>query len=179
MGKKFPRDQKRINEQIQAEEIRLINSQGEQVGVVKRFKALEMAQAEGLDLVEIVPGANPPVAKIMNYGKHQYNKKKQEKKSRVKSRKNEVKGIRLGIKTDYHDLEVKKKRALKFLKKNYKVSIEVILKGREKMFFPKAKEVLSNFIKSLESPVEFDQEIKKSPNGFNAVVKAGNFVKKN
>jgi translation initiation factor IF-3 len=68
-------------------------------------------------------------------------------------------------------MEVKQKRALKFLKKGYKVSVEIILKGREKMFLDKAKEVLENFIKRLEPSVSFDQPIKKSPNGFNAVIK--------
>ncbi len=171
MEKRFSHNQTRINEQIQANELRLIGNNGEQIGIVKRFKALEIAQAEGLDLVEIAPHAKPPVAKIMDYGKRQYNKKKQERKSRAKSKKKEAKGVRLGIKTDTHDIDVKKKRTLKFLKKNYKVCIEIVLKGREKMFLPKAREILENFIKNLETPIKFDQEIQKSPYGFNAVIK--------
>ncbi|MEA3273159.1 MAG: translation initiation factor IF-3 [Patescibacteria group bacterium] len=171
MGKQFSRNQSRINEQIQAEKVRLINSEKQQVGIIDRLKALSMAKAEGLDLVEIAPDAKPPVVQIMNYGKHQYNKKKQERKGRVKSRKNEIKGVRLRIKTDSHDMEVKQKRVFKFLKKGYKVSVEIVLKGREKIFFDKAREVLENFIKSLEPSVSIDQPIKKSPNGFNAIIK--------
>ena len=171
MGKQFSRNQSRINEQIQAKKVRLVDSKKQQAGIMDLLEALRMAKAEGLDLVEIAPDAKPPVVKIMNYGKQQYNKKKQERKSRVKSRKNEIKGVRLRIKTDSHDMEVKEKRALKFLKKGYKVSIEIVLKGREKMFLDKAKEVLENFIKRLKPSVSFDQPIKKSPNGFNAVIK--------
>lgn len=131
-----------------------------------------MAQGMEMDLVEIVPNANPPVAKIMDYGKYRYYQKKLDRKNRAKSKKNEVKGIRLGIKTDEHDLEVKRNRAQGFLEKGYRVSLEIFLRGREKMFFDKGREALVAFIKSLDGPIAFEQEIKRAPNGFNAVIKS-------
>jgi translation initiation factor IF-3 len=106
----------------------------------------------------------------MDWGKYQYNKKKKERKSRVKSRKNEVKNVRLGIKTDSHDLTVKKKRVVKFLEKGYKVSIELRLKGREKMFFDKAKETLEDFVKNLPVKTSYVEPPKKNPNGFMAII---------
>ncbi|MBU2025141.1 MAG: translation initiation factor IF-3 [Patescibacteria group bacterium] len=163
----------RVNDEIRLPQVRLIDETGKQIGVIGNMEALDMARERGLDLVEIVPSARPPVVKIMDYGKYQYNKKKQERKNRVKSRGSETKGVRIGIKTDTHDLEVKKNRILKFLKKEYKVSVEVTLKGREKMFRDKAREVLMSFIKNLGAPVAFDQEIKSTPNGFQTVIKSG------
>ncbi|MBD3300410.1 MAG: translation initiation factor IF-3 [Candidatus Moranbacteria bacterium] len=162
----------RVNHGIKAPKVRLIDEEGGQIGVVATFEAVNQAKANDLDLVEVVSSANPPVAKIMDYGKYQYIKKKQERKNKSKSRQNEVKGIRLGIKTEQHDVEIKRKRAQQFLKKGYKVSIEMILKGRERAYMNKAREVLSEFIKNIEVPVQMDQEIKKSPRGFTAVIKA-------
>lgn len=134
-------------------------------------EALRLARERELDLIEIAPNAKPPVAKLMDYGKYRYHQKKLERKNRAKSKKNEVKGVRLGIKTDIHDLDVKKERVLLFLKKDFKVSLEVFLRGREKMYFDRARTFLEDFIKSLGTPIAFEQEIKRTPNGFNTVIK--------
>jgi translation initiation factor IF-3 len=109
----------------------------------------------------------------MDYGKFLYIKKKQERKTSHKSRGNETKEIRLGIKTDTHDLNVKQKRALKFLKEGYKVGVEIKLKGRERIFLDNARTKLQNFIKELGAGLEFEQIVKKSPMGFNAIIKKG------
>ena len=161
----------RVNYQIKIPQVRLIDEQGAQLGIVPTRSALEQAQDKNLDLVEIVPDSRPPVAKIMDYGKYQYMKKKQERKSRAKSKKQEVKGIRLRLKTDSHDLEVKRKKIIKFLNKGHKVSIDLMLRGREKMFFDKAREMIEEFVKGLEVPISFEQEITKTPNGFNTIIK--------
>jgi translation initiation factor IF-3 len=141
--------------------------------VVNFFDALNKAKEAGLDLVEIVPKADPVVVKVMDYGKFLYIKKKQERKTSHKSRGNETKEIRLGIKTDTHDLNVKQKRALKFLKEGYKVGVEIKLKGRERIFLDNARTKLQNFIKELGAGLEFEQIVKKSPMGFNAIIKKG------
>ena len=149
----------------------MIDENGDQLGIMSSSEALRLAREKELDLIEIAPNAKPPVTKLMDYGKYRYHQKKLDRKNRAKSKKNEVKGVRLGIKTDIHDLEVKKERVLLFLKKDFKVSLEVFLRGREKMYFDRARTFLEDFIKSLGVPIAFEQEIKRTPNGFNTVIK--------
>jgi len=116
-----------------------------------------MAMDRGLDLVEVSPLANPPVCKIIDHGKFQYQQSRSEKK--VKHI--ETKGIRLSLKIGQHDLEVKQKQVNKFLSKGHNVKIELRLKGREKanMFKDKAKEVIKEFIESLDAEYNIDKEI--------------------
>ncbi len=123
-----------------------------------------------MDLVEIVPNTRPPVVKIMDFGKYQYQKAKEEQQQKAKQKKTEVKGIRLGLRTDDHDLEVRRKQAEKFLTAGNKVKIEIRLKGREKAHQPLARENLNNFIQSISAPNKIEQEIKKFPGGFNVVI---------
>ena len=93
--------------------MRLIDENGQQVGIVPTDQALQMARERELDLVEIVPNVRPPIVKIMDFGKFQYQKAKEEQQQRAKQKKTEVKGIRLGLKTDDHDLDVRRKEAEK------------------------------------------------------------------
>ena len=150
--------------------MRLIDENGEQVGVVPTEQALQLARERELDLVEIVPNTRPPVAKIMDFGKYQYQKAKEEQQQRAKQKKTEVKGIRLGLRTDEHDLDVRKKQAEKFLAQGNKVKIEIRLRGREKAHQPLAREILQNFILSITTPNKIEQEIKKFPGGFNIII---------
>jgi len=150
--------------------VRLIDENGEQVGVVPTEQALQLARERELDLVEIVPNTRPPVAKIMDFGKYQYQKAKEEQQQRAKQKKTEVKGIRLGLRTDEHDLDVRKKQAEKFLAQGNKVKIEIRLRGREKAHQPLAREILQNFILSITTPNKIEQEIKKFPGGFNIII---------
>ncbi len=150
--------------------MRLIDEEGQQVGVIPTDQALEMARQRELDLVEIVPNVRPPIVKIMDYGKFQYQKAKEEQQQRAKQKKTEVKGIRLGLKTDDHDLEVRRKMAEKFLSQKNKVKIEIRLRGREKAHQPLARQTLSNFILSISAPNKIEQEIKKFPGGFNVII---------
>lgn len=129
-----------------------------------------MAREKELDLVEIVPNARPPVVKIMDFGKYQYQKAKEEQHQRAKQKKTEVKGIRLGLKTDDHDLDVRRKQADKFLSQGNKVKIEIRLRGREKAHQPLARQTLNNFILSISAPSKIEQEIKKFPGGFNVII---------
>ena len=129
-----------------------------------------MARERELDLVEIVPNVRPPIVKIMDYGKYQYQKAKEEQQQKSKQKRTEVKGIRLGLKTDDHDLDVRKKMAEKFLSQSNKVKIEIRLRGREKAHQPLARENLQKFIETITVPNKVEQEIKRFPGGFNVVI---------
>ena len=160
----------RVNEYIRLSPVRLIDETGLQVGVVPTDQALAMAKERELDLVEIVPNARPPVVKIMDFGKYQYQKAKEVQQQRTKQKKTEIKGIRLGFKTDDHDLDVRRKQAEKFLAQGHKVKVEIRLRGREKAHQPLAREVLNDFIRSISIPNKVEQEIKKFPGGFNVII---------
>ena len=120
-----------INEEIREKEVRLIDVEGEQLGVVDTRKALEIAEGKNLDLVKIAPTAKPPVCKIMDYGKYKYELAKKEKEARKNQKVINVKEIRLTPNIEIHDLNVKAKRANEFLKSGDKVKVSVRFRGRE------------------------------------------------
>ena len=160
----------RINEYIRASEIRVIDDAGNQLGVMTPQEALVMAQSQELDLVEIAPTAKPPVCKIMDYGKYQYQQSKTDRINKGKQKKIDTKGIRIGFRTDVHDLEVKKNMTEKFLQKGQKVKIEIFLRGREKAHQDLARTNLENFIKTITIPFKIEQEVKRYPSGYNTVI---------
>jgi len=160
----------RINEQIRVPQIRVIDDAGNQLGVMEPSAALQLAHEQALDLVEIAPIAKPPVCKIMDYGKYQYQQSKIDRVNRDKQKKIDTKGIRIGFKTDVHDLLVKQTMAEKFLKKGQKVKIEIFLRGREKAHQDLARKNLGNFMKTITIPFKIEQEIKRYPGGFNIVI---------
>lgn len=121
----------RINERIRTPTVRLIDDKENQVGLVALEKALQMAREQELDLVEVAPHAKPPVCKIMDFGKFLYRQKKQEQKQKKGQKQGEVKGIRLSIRTDTHDLEIKAEKARTFLKDRNLVKVALIMRGRE------------------------------------------------
>lgn len=121
----------RVNDQIRAKEVRLIGPDGKQIGIVSLREALRYAEDYGLDLVEIVPTADPPVCKIMDFGEFLYQEAKKAKEAKKKQVQVEIKEIKLSPKTDKHDLEVKIKHILRFLEEKNKVRIKVVFKGRE------------------------------------------------
>jgi len=166
--KKEPQAQ--INEYIRAREVRVIDENGAQLGVMTPAEALKISQERFLDLVEIAPTANPPVCKIMDYGKYQYQKSREERLQKSKQKKVDIKGIRLGVRTDDHDLEFKKNQAEKFLKKGDKVKVEIIMRGREKAHQDLARNSLIAFIKNIAFPNKIEQEIKRFPGGFNVII---------
>jgi translation initiation factor IF-3 len=133
-------------------------------------EAIQIAREKELDLVEIAPIAKPPVCKIMDYGKYQYQQSKQERLNKAKQKKVEIKGIRIGIRTDTHDLDFKKNQAEKFLKKGDKVKAEIVLRGREKAHQDLARITLSDFLKTISVPYKMEQEIKRFPGGFNTII---------
>lgn len=133
-------------------------------------EALNIAKERGFDLVEISPKALPPVCKVMDFGKFQYQKSKEDRLHKAKQKKSEVKGIRLSVRTDDHDLNFKKNQAEKFLSKGNKVKIEITLRGREKAHQDLARRNLNEFVKTISVPNKIEQEIKRYPGGFNIII---------
>ena len=121
----------RINDRIRSPEIRLIGADGENVGVVTPARAMAMAEEAGLDLVEISPNAEPPVCKIMDFGKFKYETQKREAEARKKQHIIEIKEIKFRPGTDTHDYDVKMRSVLKFLDEGDKVKITLRFRGRE------------------------------------------------
>lgn len=160
--------QPRINNQIRISPVRLINEKGQNFGIVPIEKALQIAHEAGLDLIEVAAETRPPVCRIADYGKYQYQQEKKFRKQ--KSKKIEVKGIRISLQTARHDLELKAKQAEKFLKRGDKVKIEMILRGREKAHFDLAKEQLKEFLQSISQPIIIEQEPKKQPRGLVMII---------
>ena len=159
-----------MNESIRISPVRLIDEDGSQLGITETFKALKMAQEKGLDLVEISPTAKPPVCKIMDWGKFQYQEAKKLQDAKGKQKKIDVKGVRFRPTTDENDLNFKMKQTEKFLSKGNKVKVEIVLRGREKAFANQSREKLQKFIDKIEIPIKIEQGIKRQFNGFNALI---------
>jgi translation initiation factor IF-3 len=121
----------RINRQIRAREVRLITDTNDNIGVVSLTRALEMAEETHLDLVEVAPNADPPVCRIMDFGKFQYEKQRRERKARKQQKNVEVKEIQLGPKTDDHHLGFKIRNARRWIEEGMKVRVRMKFKGRE------------------------------------------------
>ncbi|MEK7550151.1 MAG: translation initiation factor IF-3 [Patescibacteria group bacterium] len=164
------KDRLRVNDQILVPEVIVIDLNGENHGLMEISAAIALAQEQEADLVEVSPLAKPPVCKITDYGKLQYRQAKQEQQAKAKQKKIDIKGIRIGFRTDTHDLLFKKSQAEKFLTKGQKVRIEIVLRGREKAMLDKARENLNVFLKTIAVPYRFEEEVKRGPMGFNAMI---------
>jgi len=138
-----------INEQIRDKEIRLIDEEGNQVGVVSSKEAQKMADEKKLDLVKIAPTAKPPVCKIMDYGKYRYDMVKKEKEAKKKQKVIEVKELRLSPNIDTHDVQVKVKKAIEILKGGDKVKVSIRFRGREIGHSKTAVVILEDFAKEV------------------------------
>lgn len=139
-----------INEEIRAKEVRIIGDDGEQIGVVATSKALEMAYEKDLDLVLMAPNAEPPVCRIMDYGKYRFERDKKEKEAKKKQTTVEVKEIQLSCRIDTHDFETKVKHAHRFLGDGNKVRVVVKFRGREMSHQDIGKEMLEKFEQACE-----------------------------
>lgn len=122
----------KVNEQIRVRQVRLIGDDGQQQGIVETRDALRMAREGETDLVLVGEGAQPPVAKLMDYGKYRYELQQQEKETRKKSRQQEMKAIKFRIKIDDHDYTTKVNHVKRFLKGGHKVKITIMFRGRER-----------------------------------------------
>ena len=134
-----------INEEIRDKEVRLIGSNGEQLGIVSSAEAQRLADESNLDLVKIAPQAKPPVCKIMDYGKHKFELAKREKENRKNQKVSNVKEVRLTPNIDDHDFNTKLNQAVKFLKAGDKVKVSVRFRGREMSHQQIGRDLLKQF----------------------------------
>ena len=149
----------RMNEQIRATEVRVINDEGEMVGVMSPKAAIEIARAKQMDLIEIVPNAKPPVCKIIEFGKWKYEQQKREKLAKKSSHQQLLKEVRFHPHTDTHDFEFKVRHARNFIEEGHKVKAYVQFKGREVTYKQFGEELLNNFKARMEDVAKIDQDI--------------------
>jgi translation initiation factor IF-3 len=139
----------RMNEGIRVREVRLIDADGNQKGIVPTFEALQMARDAGLDLVEVAPQAQPPVCKLLDYGKYKFELEKKVRESRKHQKQIRIKEIRMQPKIDEHDLEFKTRHIQEFLAEGNKVKVTVRFRGRELAHTELGKDVLDRILQML------------------------------
>ena len=150
-----------INERIKYPQLRVVDSDGKQLGVIDRLKALEIASKRELDLVLVSEKANPPVCRIMDYGKYKFEQEKKAKEARKKSHQTEVKEVKMRYKIDTHDYDVRIGQASRFLKSGDKVKCTVIFRGREIQHSNLAETLLLKMANDLEEQSEIQQRPKR------------------
>ena len=138
-----------INEQIRCQEVRVIGEEGQQLGVMASRDALNMAKDAGVDLVMVSPSANPPVCRIVDYGKFKYEQLRREKEAKKKQKTVEVKEVRLSPNIDVNDLNTKCNAARKFIEKGNKVKVSLRFRGREMAHIDSTKHILEDFAEKL------------------------------
>ena len=150
----------RINREIRAAQVRVIDMEGKQLGVISLSEALAEAAKAGLDLVEVSPTAAPPVCRIMDYGKFRYQQSKKVQVSKKSQTVIQVKEIRIRPKTEAHDLEVKVKHVVKFLEQHNKVKISMMFRGREIAYTEIGRKIMENIKETLGDGCVIDQQPK-------------------
>ncbi|MCQ4635169.1 translation initiation factor IF-3 [Anaerovorax odorimutans] len=147
-----------INEEIRDKELRVIDSDGTQLGIISRSEALDLAAERKMDLVNVAPKAKPPVCKILDYGKYRYELQKKEKEAKKKQKTTQVKEVRLSTFIEEHDIEVKAKNAAKFLKSGDKVKVSLRFRGRERDYTSKGMDVMKRFAQVVEDISEIEKK---------------------
>ena len=150
-----------INERISYSDLRVVDSDGTQLGVISREEALDVAKERELDLVLVSEKATPPVCRIMNYGKFKFEQEKKAKEAKKKSHQTEVKEVKMRYKIDQHDYQVRISQATRFLKAGDKVKCTVIFRGREIQHTALAETLLRRMAKDLEEQAEIQQAPKR------------------
>ncbi|MDO8566556.1 MAG: translation initiation factor IF-3 [bacterium] len=164
-------DRLRINNEIRAQELRVIGSGGDNLGVLTLADALAAAKTAGLDLIEISPSAVPPVAKIMDYGKFEYERSKKEKVAKSKVKISETKEVQIKVGTGDHDMLLKAKKAAEWLSEGHRVRAELFLKGRYKgMSEEFLKERLERFLLRIPYAYKMAEPVARSLKGFAGVI---------
>ncbi|HPW47917.1 MAG TPA: translation initiation factor IF-3 [Candidatus Saccharibacteria bacterium] len=148
----------RRNEQIKADTLRVISQEGSQLGVMSRKEALEAARIAGLDLVEISPNAEPPVAKIVDWGKFNYQKTKQQQRNKRNTKVSELRQMRFSLKISDHDIAVKLRKINSFLSDGDKVRVSIVYRGRELAHKDLGYKLLDKLMKQLEGQAIADQQ---------------------
>jgi translation initiation factor IF-3 len=164
-------DPVRINREIRARELRVIGAQGENLGVLSLADALQAAQAAGLDLIEISPNAVPPVAKVADYGRFEYERSKKEKAAKAKAKVSETKEVQIKVGTGAGDMQLKARKAAEWLAEGHRVRAELFLKGRYKgMEEAFLKSRLEKFLELVPYPHRTAEPITRSPKGFAGII---------
>ena len=165
------KDRFKVNNQIRSAEVRVIEEDGQNLGVMLTVDAISLAKQKGADLIEISDKTIPPIAKIMDYGKFQYLENKKAKVAKAKTKPLETKAIQVKIGTGDHDLELKSQMASKFLKAGHRVKINLYLRGRAKYLDPKfLRERMERILKFITEEYKMVEAIKSSPNGLSLVI---------
>ena len=151
------KEETKINEEIREKEIRVIGPDGQMLGMMSSLEAMEIANEKDLDLVMIAPKAEPPVCKIMDYGKYRFEEMKKEKEAKKKQKVIEIKEIRVSPNIEQHDFEFKVKNAKTFLAAGNKVKITLRFKGREAAYASLGEKVLNNFAEALSEEANVDK----------------------
>ncbi len=162
----------RVNEQIIAPEVRVIDEEGAVVGVLDVPKAVALARERGYDLVEVFPKAEPPVCKLLDFGQFKYQKEKELRLQKAHAKKVDTKGIRLSVKMGTHDLDIRKRQAEGFLEDGDKIKIEIRLRGREKEHGDIAYQRIQEFIQHLSKTytLGLEQAITRNQGNVSAII---------
>jgi len=151
------KDELRVNDEIRVSKVRLVDNESEQIGIVDIDVALQTAEDRGLDLVEVAPQANPPVVKIMDYGKYLYEQKKKEKEAKKKQHTIEVKEIRFRPQIEEHDFQTKLNHIRKFLEDGDKIKVTVFFRGREMDYKEFGEELLDRVVEETSDIAQVDR----------------------
>ncbi|MDO5343549.1 MAG: translation initiation factor IF-3 [Candidatus Saccharibacteria bacterium] len=162
----------RINGAIRARELRVVGSDGEQLGIMSLRDALQAAEDAGLDLVEISPNANPPVAKIIDWGKFQYQKMKDQQRNKRAAKASDLKQMRFGLKIGAGDLDVKLRKIKAFLADGHKVRIQVVYKGREMAHREIGYELIEKIMAQLEDEAVLEQKPQMAGRNLSVVIRS-------
>lgn len=151
------KDEMRVNEDIKSHKVRLVDSDSEQLGIVDIRDARDRAEDRGMDLVEVAPGADPPVVKIMDYGKYLYEQKKKEKEAKKKQHTIEVKEVRFRPQIEEHDFNTKVGHIRRFIEGGDKIKVTVFFRGREMEYQQFGRELLDRVIEKTEDIAKVDK----------------------
>lgn len=159
---KFAAQEYRANATILVPEVRVIDDEGNALGVMATEDAIRLAQEKGMDLIEVSPKAEPPVCKLGDYGQFKYQKEKEARKQRAQSKEVEIKGIRLTPRIGVGDLQIRVDQGTKFFEQGDKIKVEMILRGRERAHMDVARAVFDEFVARLQEhyPVKVEQALK-------------------
>ena len=158
MRRNDPQDTVRRNEQIRSREVRVIGAAGEQLGVLSRLEAISIAREQGYDLVEVAATADPPVCRIMDYGKYKYEQQKKKQDAKKRQTVVQIKEIKLRPKTDEHDFETKLKHIKRFLEDGDRVKVTIFFRGREIVHKDRGVAVIDRVIEETKELARVDQE---------------------
>jgi len=157
LSKGSPKDRTRVNQMIRAPQVRLIADDGEQLGIMSSQDAIELAATRGLDLVEVAPQANPPVCRIMDYGKYLYMQKKRAQEAKKHQKTIQVKEVKFRPKIDEHDYNFKKNHIIRFLKAGNHVKVVIMYRGREIVHKERGVRILDRIIEELGEYIKVEK----------------------